>query len=33
VHWDASNIPSGVYLYRLQVGKNFVANRKMLFIR
>ena len=33
VHWDAGTVPSGVYFYRLQIGKNFVANKKMLLIR
>jgi hypothetical protein len=33
VRWDAGNISSGVYFYRLQVGKNLVANKKMLLIR
>ena len=30
---DAGTVPSGVYFYRLQIGKNFVANKKMLLIR
>ena len=30
--WDASNLASGVYLYRLQVG-DYVKIRKMVLIR
>lgn len=30
--WDASALPSGVYLYRMQVG-NFVATRKMVLAK
>ncbi len=30
--WDASNIASGVYIYRLQSG-DFIASRKLLLLR
>jgi hypothetical protein len=30
--WDASNLASGVYLYRLQAG-NYVEMRKMVLMR
>jgi len=38
-HWDASRMPSGVYLYRLSVeslnggGEAFIETRKMIFTR
>ena len=32
VTWDASELPSGVYFYRLQSG-NFVQTRRMLLIK
>lgn len=32
VTWDAGNIPSGVYFYRLQAGK-FLATKKLLLIK
>jgi uncharacterized delta-60 repeat protein len=32
VHWDAANLPSGVYVYRLRAGK-FTEVRKMLLLR
>ncbi|MEJ2536793.1 MAG: T9SS type A sorting domain-containing protein, partial [Calditrichia bacterium] len=32
LHWDASNIPSGVYFYQLTAG-NHQAVRKMLLIK
>ena len=32
VSWDASNLPSGVYLYRLQAG-GFVQTKKMLLFK
>ena len=32
VEWDASNLASGVYLYRLQAG-NYVETRKMVLMR
>ena len=31
--FDATNIPSGVYFYRIQVGEKFVAVKKMLIIK
>jgi hypothetical protein len=30
--WNASNIPSGVYFYRLQAG-GYVETKKMVFLR
>jgi hypothetical protein len=32
VDWDASNLASGVYLYRLQAG-GYVETRKMVLMR
>ena len=32
VTWNASNLPSGIYFYRLQAGE-FVQTRKMLLIK
>jgi len=32
VYWDAANFPSGVYVYRLEVGGDNSA-RKMLLLR
>ena len=32
VKWDASNVPSGVYFYRLQAGK-YTETKKLLLIR
>ena len=32
VPWDASNLASGVYLYRLQAG-DYVETRKMVLMR
>jgi glucuronoarabinoxylan endo-1,4-beta-xylanase len=32
VTWDASNLASGVYLYRLQAG-DYVETRKMILMR
>jgi len=32
VNWNASNLPSGVYFYRLQTG-DFVKTRKMILLK
>jgi len=32
VNWDASNLQSGVYFYRLQAG-SFVQTRKMILLK
>jgi hypothetical protein len=32
LNWNAANLPSGVYFYRLQAG-NFVQTRKMLVLK
>jgi hypothetical protein len=32
VNWDASGMPTGIYIYRLQTGKN-VETRKMLLTK
>ena len=32
IHWNPSNLTSGIYLYRLEAGK-FVATRKMILMR
>jgi len=33
IHFDASNLPSGIYFYRLEVENNFIKTKKMLFVR
>jgi Secretion system C-terminal sorting domain len=33
VDFDASNLSSGIYFYKLKVGNNFVATRKMILTR
>jgi hypothetical protein len=30
--WDASNYPSGVYFYRIEIG-NFIETKKMVLIK
>jgi len=32
VQWDASNLPSGMYLYRLEAGST-VLNHKMMLLK
>jgi hypothetical protein len=32
ITFDASYLPSGVYIYRLQAGE-YVENRKMLYLK
>jgi len=32
VNWNAANLPSGVYFYRLQAG-DFVQTRKMILLK
>ena len=32
VKWDASNVPSGIYFYRIQAG-DFIQTRKMLLLK
>ncbi|MEK7729479.1 MAG: T9SS type A sorting domain-containing protein [candidate division KSB1 bacterium] len=32
VHWQPHDLPSGVYVYRLQVGA-FVKSKKLVFLR
>ena len=32
LNWNAANLPSGVYFYRLQVG-SFVQTRKMILLK
>ena len=32
IHWNADQVPSGVYLYRLQIGSN-VETRKLMLLR
>jgi len=33
VNIDASGLASGIHFYRLQVGSEFVAAKKMLFLK
>jgi hypothetical protein len=33
VQWDASDLPSGVYLYHLQVDGAVVASKKMMLVK
>ncbi|MCI0693923.1 T9SS type A sorting domain-containing protein [candidate division KSB1 bacterium] len=32
VHWDASHLPGGLYIYRLQAGE-YAENKKLVLLK
>ncbi len=33
IHFDAKDLPGGIYLYTLQIGNNFTETKKMMFLK
>jgi hypothetical protein len=33
IKWNAENLPSGIYFYRLQTGRNFFATKKLVLLK
>ncbi len=33
INWNAENAPSGIYVYRLQINRDFVAMRKLILLK